>query len=329
MDSTDNQQTPATPPEPVVTPPVPQETAVDSSAEFLKYNFTSSEVFNKKAIFNALIGLKSMSTTPTYGELGDIVNIGGVIYICTVASKTAPTWSPLLSTAFDYQVFTVTGSGAWTKPSKASATSMVRVEMWGAGGGGGGKTGGSAIPGGGGGGEYSEGTFRASDLNSSVSLVVGAGGAGGIGNPNSGAAGASSTFGTTLVVARGGSGGSGTNSNGGAGGGYFPGLGGVANPQNALDMFSGGAGGQGSLSGNGGNAYKGGGGGGVGGNGGGGTGGTSAQGGAGGDAPAGDGNGGAGNIPAGGGSGASQNGGATVRTGGAGARGEIRIWTFY
>lgn len=228
---------------------------------------------------------------------------------------------------YDYQVFTTPGSGAWTKPSSLTGTEQVYVQVWGGGGGGGGAnnvvlSGG----GGGGGGEYVEMTFRASDLNPTVSLVVGAGGAGSANNAT-GATGTSSTF-ATLITARGGLGGVGGNTSpgaGGNGGGYFPGLG--ASPGGAaLDTFSGAGGGNSGS--NGGSAVRGGGGG-AGGNSGGKTGGTSGLGGAGGDSPSGNGNGGSGTAPGGGGSGGTRITGTTNQNGGDGARGEIRIWTLF
>lgn len=71
----------------------------------------------------------------------------------------------------DRQVFTV--SGTWTKPTGFPATSLVIIEMWGAGGGGGTATG----HGGGGGGGYTRVTTKLSDLTGTVSVTVGAGGA--------------------------------------------------------------------------------------------------------------------------------------------------------
>lgn len=74
-----------------------------------------------------------------------------------------------------------TSSTTWTKPSGAT---WVMVEAWGAGGGGGagdyGAGGGTMVGGaGGGGGAYMNKLFAASDLTSTVSITIGAGGAGG------------------------------------------------------------------------------------------------------------------------------------------------------
>src|SRR3990167_10978677 len=57
----------------------------------------------------------------------------------------------LTALLIDYQAFTDTAGGTWTKPSSATSNSLVVVEVWG-GGGGGGCGGSNAVGGGGGGG---------------------------------------------------------------------------------------------------------------------------------------------------------------------------------
>ena len=111
----------------------------------------------------------------------------------------------------DVQEFT--SSGTWTKPSGCS---IVEVHVFGAagGGGGGGTTNGTVtastsgnvfLPSGGGsGGSYVSYTFEASDLGSTVSVTVGAGGTGGSGTNsttvyNHGSVGGNSSFGTLLA----------------------------------------------------------------------------------------------------------------------------------
>lgn len=115
-----------------------------------------------------------------------------------------------------------TASGTWTKPSAAQ---FVMVETWGAGGGGGGGRR-KAYAGtewarggcGGGGGGYNRKIFKASELPSSVAVIVGAGGAGGLGatvdntDGTVGSAGGVTRFGYYLY-GRGGSGGTYTPNN--------------------------------------------------------------------------------------------------------------------
>lgn len=219
------------------------------------------------------------------------------------------------ASGYDAQIFTA--SGTWTKPASAPSTARVNVRMWGAGGGGARRASGSAT--GGTGGAYTEFTLLASDLAATVSVTVGAGGLGRStdGNGNNGG---NSVF--NGVTAYGGGGGAQFSGSGGTSGGgqlaagsqssfnrnlgggtwsdvdgfTTPDLWGGAAASNQLASGSscfGGAGGAGSASG---------------------TAGTSKFGGNGGAI------GGAGVAPAGGGGGSGS-------TSGAGARGEVRIYT--
>lgn len=248
---------------------------------------------------------------------------------------------------FDYQLFTATGT--WTKPTNLSGNELVFVEAWGAGGGGGNAgTGGTNGAGGGGGGAFLSGYFRASDLGSTVSVTVGTGAVATIGGNTS--------FGSLMTAYGGGAGqsesGATNNSPGGGGGGVLGagtsgnsdttgGVGGLPGTNTTGVTNTGFGGGGGGTAGGGAAVYGGGGGSGfngvgnIGGNsvygGGGGSGGgsavvggTSVFGGGGGAAAV-NANGTAGTAPGGGGGGAGWT-GSTAKTGGAGARGEIRVW---
>lgn len=61
--------------------------------EFYLNNFTSSKDYNKYSRFNSRMKVPSSVANPTIGDVGDIVEVGGKLKICTVASLTAPTWT--------------------------------------------------------------------------------------------------------------------------------------------------------------------------------------------------------------------------------------------
>lgn len=58
------------------------------SAAFYKNNFTSSQVFNKDCTFNSRLKVPHYTSAPAICEVGDLIEIGGVLYICTVANTT-------------------------------------------------------------------------------------------------------------------------------------------------------------------------------------------------------------------------------------------------
>lgn len=246
--------------------------------------------------------------------------------------------------ALDVQKFT--SSGTWTKPSSGTA---VFVFGWGGGGSGGKGSSSVRAGGGGGGGGYSEKWFLLSELLSSETVTIGAGGTAKTSASTPGSAGGNTTFGSKLT-AYGGGGGFSTGSNtgfagGGGGGALGAGANGASGVAGAGGAFGGGTGGieQGgaggdgtgwggggggggdtsSTSGNGGRSLYGGGGGSGGSDDDGiGTAGVSVRAGNGGAGALGNNNASDGAAPAGGGGG-SRNG-----TSGAGGRGELWVITF-
>jgi len=146
---------------------------------------------------------------PTGGDKGaGTINATGV-YVSGVAL------APLDRQQFD-------ANGTWTKPSNLPSTAMVFVQLWGGGGGGGGGglPLGSYDAGGGGGGGYAEYWFLASDLNSTESVTVGAGGTASANQ--AGTNGGNSSFKSATYIAYGAHGGTGAlSANDNAGGGLF------------------------------------------------------------------------------------------------------------
>lgn len=64
----------------------------DLTDEVYLNSFTSSKDYNKYSRFNSRLKIPHAATNPTVGDVGDIVEVGGKLKICTVASSTAPTW---------------------------------------------------------------------------------------------------------------------------------------------------------------------------------------------------------------------------------------------
>ena len=56
------------------------------SGAFYKNNFTSSQQFNKDVSFNSRLRVPVFSSAPTVAEIGDLIAVAGVLYICTTAS---------------------------------------------------------------------------------------------------------------------------------------------------------------------------------------------------------------------------------------------------
>lgn len=68
-----------------------QSTVNELSGQVYKNNFSGSQTFNKAAIFNDRLKVPVFSATPTVAEVGDLIAIGGTLYICTNSSPV--TWT--------------------------------------------------------------------------------------------------------------------------------------------------------------------------------------------------------------------------------------------
>lgn len=270
-----------------------------------------------KAASGAITG--SGLTMATARLLGRTTAATGAVEEVSVGSGLTLSGGALTATGgIDRQVFSAAGANTWTKPAGFAATALVLLEAWGAGGSGG-RNNGYPFGAGGGGGAYTTRWVALSDLGSTETITIGAGGASRTGSNQAGAAGGNTTIGSLLTAYGGGGGGiagatpfggagglfsaGGTGTNGG--GGFSPfvgGQGGYTDPGAPADYVAGEA------------AYGGGGGGGYVFT----TGGRSAFGGAGGNAGA---TGAAGAQPGGGG-------GAGTTTSGAGGAGRVIITVF-
>ena len=58
------------------------------SSSYYKNNFPSSQNFNKDCIFNTRLKVPHYTNAPSVCDVGDICEIGGKLYICTVANTT-------------------------------------------------------------------------------------------------------------------------------------------------------------------------------------------------------------------------------------------------
>ncbi len=65
----------------------------DLTEEFYRNNFSESQDFQKYSRFNTRLKVPHYASDPTLGEVGEIIEVGGKLKICTVASLTAPTWT--------------------------------------------------------------------------------------------------------------------------------------------------------------------------------------------------------------------------------------------
>ena len=60
----------------------------DLSGAFWKNNFSSSQTFNKDVSFSSRLQVPVFSSAPSVGVVGDIICVGGKLYICTTAGNT-------------------------------------------------------------------------------------------------------------------------------------------------------------------------------------------------------------------------------------------------
>ena len=58
------------------------------SQSFYKNNFSSSQSFTKDVTFQTRLRVPVYSSAPAICEVGDLIAIAGVLYICTVANTT-------------------------------------------------------------------------------------------------------------------------------------------------------------------------------------------------------------------------------------------------
>ena len=170
-------------------------------------------------VYNGVVWVQGISAI---AGVSSINTQQGDISLKTIRGESLIGSGNIPSVLEDYQEFT--SSGTWTKPTYAT---WVYVECIGGGGGGGASLGGSGSSGqssGGGGGGWAGKLFRASDITTTVSVVVGAGGVAGVKNsasaPSAAGDGGDSTFGSYLK-GKGGIGGkngteAGTSSSGGS-----------------------------------------------------------------------------------------------------------------
>lgn len=60
----------------------------DLEGSFFKNNFGSTQTFNKDCVFSSRLKIPHYDSAPTVSEVGDLIEVGGVAYICTIAGGT-------------------------------------------------------------------------------------------------------------------------------------------------------------------------------------------------------------------------------------------------
>lgn len=70
------------------------------SGSYYRNNFPSSQTFNKDCVFTSRMRAPVYSSAPSVGEVGDLIAVSGILYICTTAGTVA---SPAVFTAVGTQ----------------------------------------------------------------------------------------------------------------------------------------------------------------------------------------------------------------------------------
>lgn len=58
----------------------------DLTDEFYRNNFSAQQDFNKKSNFVTTLKIPHYGTAPTTAEIGEIIEVGGKLYICSSAN---------------------------------------------------------------------------------------------------------------------------------------------------------------------------------------------------------------------------------------------------
>ena len=58
------------------------------SSQFYKNNFSSSQTFNKSCVFQDRLKIPHYASAPAVSEIGDLIEVGGILYIGTAVSGT-------------------------------------------------------------------------------------------------------------------------------------------------------------------------------------------------------------------------------------------------
>ena len=59
----------------------------DLTEEMYRNNFSASQDFNKKVSFTTAVKVPHYTTLPSVGEVGEILEMGGALYICSTPNN--------------------------------------------------------------------------------------------------------------------------------------------------------------------------------------------------------------------------------------------------